>query len=224
MPNAPQQVVAAIQIPSPPLITPHTPSTRASAGLPIPKPPWLLPNRLKLNRPARSSSDLGNNLRPTTRTDPARSCAPETSEPAPQDASSSVSVSESASMDKCSPPTERSGKRKAEYEAPPRDKEPRLASSAVKGRGGAMYIDEDEGERIMKKSDILRRTKRAAPSVDDNGVFLFPLWGLRELCARCMSLSLLTGGLCLAPYRHRYAAHMEQKDASRVEFCFGNQR
>ena len=201
IPNVPQQGVAAIQIPSPPLITAHTPSARASAGRPITKPSWLRSARPKPSRPAPSSSELGNNLRPTTCTYPARSGAPEISQPASHNASSSVSVSESAAMDNCSPPTERAGKRKAEDEALPREKKPRLASSAAK----AMFIDADEGERIMKESertaamaknrrvtvasgetretDNPKRAKRAALSDDDNGVFFYsPMGSARVMC------------------------------------------
>lgn len=212
-PNVPQQGITAIQMLSPPLIASHThahaPSTRASAGRPKTKPPWLLPGS-KPNRPAPSSS-ISPNLGRMTRTNPAPFCALETSQPAPHDASSSVSMP--AAMGGCSPPAERAGKRKAEDEAPPRDKEPRLASSAVKGRGMAMLIDKDEGLRIMKiseesraaalaknrrvtvaggearETDNPKRTKRAAAAAlsdDDNGVSFYSLCGsarvMRALC------------------------------------------
>ncbi|KAN0135955.1 hypothetical protein V8E53_006116 [Lactarius tabidus] len=155
-PNVLQQGVSAIQIPSPALITPHahtcTPLTRAFAA--GPKPSWLRPGRSKPNGLVPSSSvgpNLGINLRPRTRTDPSRSCAPETAQTAPHDPSSSVSAS--APMASCIPSAERTGKRKAEDEAPSGDKEPRLASSAAKGRGGTIFINADESSKIMKISE-----------------------------------------------------------------------
>jgi hypothetical protein len=202
-PNVPQQGVPAIQIPSPAPITPHphihAPSTRASAsaGHPKPsKPSWLLSARPKGLAPSSFvGPELGINLRPTTRTDPARSCATETAQPAPHDPSSSVSVS--SLMASCTPSEERTGKRKAEDEASSRDKEPRLASSAAKGRGGTMFINAEESSKIMRvleegraaalvknrrvtvaggearDADHPKRAKwaaAAAPSVDDDGV------------------------------------------------------
>jgi hypothetical protein len=107
-------------------------------------------------------------------------------------------------MASCISPAERAGKRKAEDEASPRDKEPRLASSAVEDKAKAMYIQMDESSELMRicegsraavlaknrcvtvaggearKTDHSMRVKRthaAAPSVDDNGVFYFSLCG-----------------------------------------------
>lgn len=65
-------------------------------------------------------------------------------------------VSVSAAMTGRRPPTERVGKRKAEDEALPRNKESRLASSTVKSRAVAMFIDFEEGLDIMRKSEANR--------------------------------------------------------------------
>jgi hypothetical protein len=106
-------------------------------------------------------------------------------------------------MANCVPPAERAGKGKAEDDAAPRDKEPRLASSAVQHRSKAMYIHLDESSKLMRiceesrtaalaknrrvtvasgearETDHSEHVKRAAPaaapSVGNSGVFSFSL-------------------------------------------------
>ena len=227
MSNVPQQGVAAVLI-SPQLIAPHThartPSTRASAGRP--KASWLLPARQNKRQNLNGlAPNLCINLRPTASTNPACSYAPEPSQLAFNGISS---VSISAAIAGCRPPTERVGKRKAEDEALPRNKEPRLAS---KDRAEAMFIDIEESSELMRKSvanralaqvknrrvtvdsgatreiDRPKRAKRAATAAqsdNDNGVFFIFSGSMRVRRAvrHCHCLP----GFCFSPKRLGNAA------------------